>query len=164
MEPSMPRFSFALVVLVALTGQAWGGFQEGLAAFYRLDYQTALKEFERLAEEGDTDAQYQLAIMYYRGEGVPQDYGKARMWYRRAADRGDADAQLNLGLMYAQGVGVAQNFVEAFKWFELAVAYGPREDIRSKAFLNRENAASMMTKQQIERAERWARAWKPKHP
>lgn len=160
----MPRFSFALVVLVALTSPAWGGFQEGLAAFYRLDYQTALKEFERLAAEGDTDAQYQLGIMYYRGEGVLQDYDKARMWYRRAADRGDTDAQLNLGLMYAQGAGVAQSFVEAFKWFELAVLYGPREDIRSKAYVNRENAASRMTKKEIERAERWAREWKPKQP
>ncbi len=160
----MPRFSFALVVLVALTSQAWGGFQEGLAAFYRLDYQTALKEFERLAAEGDTDAQYQLGIMYYRGEGVLQDYDKARMWYRRAADRGDTDAQLNLGLMYAQGAGVAQSFVEAFKWFELAVVYGSREDIRSKAYVNRENAASRMTKKEIERAERWAREWKPKQP
>jgi hypothetical protein len=54
-------------------------------------------------------AQYNLAIVYYQGEGVQQDYKQAAAWYRKAADQGYAGAQHNLGLMYYQGEGVQQD-------------------------------------------------------
>src|ERR1035438_5254339 len=41
-------------------------------------------------------AQVHLGLMYYQGQGVPQDYKEAMRWYRLAADQGDADAQFNL--------------------------------------------------------------------
>ena len=31
-----------------------------------------------------------LGLMYSNGEGVPQDYVKAREWYLKAADKGNA--------------------------------------------------------------------------
>lgn len=34
-----------------------------------------------------------LSAIYYRGEGVDQDYTQALKWYRKAADQGDAFAQ-----------------------------------------------------------------------
>ena len=119
----MVRRLMLLVLLVGISGPARAGFEEGLAAFYNFDYTTALHEWIPLAEAGDSRAQYQLGLMYYRGEGLPQDYQKAALWYRRAAERGDVDAQLNLGLMYAQGLGLTQSFYEAFKWFEHQVHF-----------------------------------------
>jgi len=53
-----------VVVLVMLVGPARAGFDEGVAAYYRGDYETALKEFRPLAEQGDADAQYNLGVMY----------------------------------------------------------------------------------------------------
>ena len=47
--------------------------------------------------------------MYANGQGVPQDYGKARQWYEKAAAQGLAAAQGNLGVMYANGHGVPQD-------------------------------------------------------
>lgn len=158
----MVRRLMLLALLLGLSGPARAGFEEGLAAFYSFDYETALHEWIPLAEAGDSRAQYQLGIMYYRGEGLPQDYDKAALWYRRAADRGDADAQLNLGLMYALGLGLKQSFYEAFKWFELAVLNSPNSEFRDKAFYNRENAASMLERKDIEKAERWASRWTAK--
>jgi len=38
-------------------------------ALARGDYDTAAKEFERLAEQGDAKAQAHLGYMYYVGEG-----------------------------------------------------------------------------------------------
>lgn len=160
----MTRFLIAAMLLTILTGRAWAGFQEGLAAFYQLDYETALREWRPLAEQGDPNAQYQLGLMHFRGEGVPQDYRKALTWYRRAADQGDADAQLNLGLMYAEGYGVPQDFVQAHKWFNLAAAHSERANLRALAVRNRENAASMMTLEQISKAQKLAHKWKPKRP
>lgn len=39
------------------------------------------------AEPGDAEAQYNLALSYYEGEGGVADYPAAREWYERAADR-----------------------------------------------------------------------------
>ncbi len=39
--------------------------------------------FRRAAEGGDASAQYNLALMYERGEGVPQDYKEAAVGSRR---------------------------------------------------------------------------------
>ncbi len=55
------------------------GFQKGLDAYQRGDYETALRELEPLAEQGNPDAQYNLGWMYYQGEGTAQDYVYAHM-------------------------------------------------------------------------------------
>ena len=70
------------------------------------------------------NAQYNLGIMYYNGQGVPQDYAEAVKWYRLAADQGDAYAQYNLGVMYDNGEGVPQDYKEAVKWYRLAAEQG----------------------------------------
>jgi TPR repeat protein len=151
-----------LLLLTALAGPARAAFEDGLTAFYRFDYGAALDEWIPLAEGGDSRAQYQLGLMYYRGEGLPQDFARAALWYRRAAERGDVDAQLNLGLMHARGEGVRQSFFEAFKWFELAARNAPNAEFFDKAYYNRENAASMLDRKAIEKAERWAAGWRAK--
>ncbi len=91
---------------LGLTAPAWAGFDEGVAAFNRGDYATALREFRPLAEQGNARAQYNLGVMYENGRGVPQDYAKALQWYRKAAEQGVALAQNNLGVMYRKGRGV----------------------------------------------------------
>ncbi len=158
----MARRLMVLLLLAVFASPARATFEDGLAAFYDFDYAAALDEWIPLAEAGNSRAQYQLALMYYRGEGLPQDYEKAALWYRRAAERGDVDAQLNLGLMHARGLGVKQDFFEAFKWFELAAINAPNSEFYDKASFNRENAASMLDRKAIEKAERWAQEWRPK--
>jgi len=46
-------------------------FDEGLAAYNRDDYDTALQIWRRLAEKGDTRAQHKLGLMYAKGQGIP---------------------------------------------------------------------------------------------
>ena len=41
-----------------------------------------------------------LGVLYHNGQGVAQDYAKAREWYEKAAAKGDALAMTNLGLLY----------------------------------------------------------------
>jgi localization factor PodJL len=52
----------------------------------------ALGWFERAAEHGVRDSQYNLGIMYARGFGVPVDLAAAYKWFSVAAVGGDADA------------------------------------------------------------------------
>jgi len=92
----------------------------GLAAHHRGDYETALKEWHPLAEQGYASAQYNLGLMYGNGQGVPQDYKEAVKWWRLAADQDHAAAQYSLGLMYGNGQGVPQDYKEALKWYQLS--------------------------------------------
>ena len=84
-------------------------------------------EFEltmRLAEGGDTTAQWNLGVMYDTGVGVPQDYKEAVKWYTKAAEQGDVDAQNNLGAMFDNGEGVPKDLVQAYAWYDVANANG----------------------------------------
>ncbi|QCE32809.1 FRG domain-containing protein [Acetobacteraceae bacterium] len=82
------------------------------------------KEYLKLAETGDKEAQFNLGVMYYRGEGCEQDVSKAREYFQKAADQGDADAQCNLGIMYQNGDGGEQNFTKAREYFEKSADQG----------------------------------------
>jgi uncharacterized protein len=85
---------------------------------------TDFDETKAAAEQGDAVAQYNLGVMYEKGEGVPENDAEAVKWYRKAADQGNADAQLILGYMYEKGKGVPENDAEAVKWYRKAAEQG----------------------------------------
>ncbi len=58
------------------------------------DYSEAASWFIRAATVGLADSQYNLALLYERGLGVPQNERKAYFWYSVAARAGDKDAKL----------------------------------------------------------------------
>ena len=99
-------------------------YEQGLTAYKQSDYQTAFKLWLPLAEQGDATAQFNLGVMYNKGQGVKQDDVEAVKWYRKAAKQGEASAQFNLGSMYADGRGVKQDYVEAVKWYRKAAEQG----------------------------------------
>ena len=123
----------------------------------RQDDAEAVRWFRNVAVQGDADAQYNLGIMYRDGEGVPEDYAQAATWFRKAAVQGDARAQASLGIMYTIGSGVPQDYVLAHMWSNLAASQG-----NEGATSLRELVVSKMTPEQIAKAEKLAREWKPK--
>ena len=84
------------------------------------NYTETFKCLQKVAEQGNVDAQINLGLMYEYGQGVKQDYFKAFEWYQKAAEQGNALAQYNLGYMYANGQGVRQNYTKAKEYFGLA--------------------------------------------
>ena len=76
------------------------------------------------AAKGDPNAQYNMGVLYERGQIVKQDYKEAIKWYRKAADQDLAMAQFNLALMYDEGHGVKQDYKEAAKWYKKAAVQG----------------------------------------
>ena len=94
--------------------------EDGVAAYQRGDFASALRLFQRLAERGDASAQCNLGVMYEQGHGVVQNYREAMRWFRLAALQGDASAQSNVGVMYYKGQGIAQDYGEARKWYRMA--------------------------------------------
>ena len=76
------------------------------------------------AKKGYKEAQYNLGLMYYSGDGVQQDYKQAAHWYTEATYQGYAEAQYNLSNMYYYGKGVPQDDKKSYMWFNLAVHNG----------------------------------------
>ncbi|MCG3872898.1 sel1 repeat family protein [Psychrobacter sp. Ps7] len=57
----------------------------------------------RLANQGNASAQYNLAVMYYKGKGVQKNNAKAVEWFKQAAKQGHIKSQYNLEVMYSNG-------------------------------------------------------------
>ncbi len=149
----------ALAIMLALAVPANAGpIEDGYSAYERGNYATALKFWRPLAEQGDAGTQYNLGLMYRKGEGVKQDDAEAVKWYRLAAEQGFAHAQNSLGVGYGNGKGVPLDDVLAYMWFNLAAAQG-HENAQKK----RDIAAGLMTPDQMTEAQRMAREWMAKH-
>ena len=118
-------FLLSLTFLFLFSGSVYGDdFQDGMDAYKRKDYKEAFRLWKQLAEQGNVEAQYNLGVIYYHGQEVPQDYKEAVRWFRLSAEQGNADAQTDLGSMYANGTGVLQDYKEAVKWYRLAAEQG----------------------------------------
>ena len=148
----------AAVLLLWLTTPAWAGFDEGMAAYERGDFATALEQWQPLANQGDAGAQYSLGRLYAKGEGVPHDYGEAARWYGLAAEQGHGGAQFNLADLYKYGKGVPQGYVRAYMWWSVAASSGFEE-----ADLHRDIVSEWMPPADIAEAQRLARAWLEAH-
>jgi TPR repeat protein len=121
--------TISLVLAVAFTSMSGHGslaqdYEKGWAAFQEGDFETVLKEWRPLAEQGYANAQNNLGVMCDNGDGVPQDDSQAVDWYRKAAEQGYADAHLMLGLSYHYGDGVPQDSAQAVKWYRKAAEQG----------------------------------------
>lgn len=64
-------------------------FKKGVEAFKKKQYTFAREMYEVSASWAYKPAQYNLAVMYARGEGVPVDLPRAMAWMVLAAERGD---------------------------------------------------------------------------
>jgi TPR repeat protein len=120
MKTRLVSLAFAALLLSWSIVSFAGEFDDGLAAYNRGDYKTALALFTKAANKGDAAAQTGLGLMYSYGEGVPQDYNQAMLWFRKAADQGYAKAQYILGAAYNNGQGVPQDYNQAASWFRKA--------------------------------------------
>ena len=99
-------------------------YQLGRAYEKANNFEFAVPQYRKAADQGLSLAQHNLGNMYAKGQGVAQDYAQAVGWYRKAADQGLSLAQQSLGNMYAKGQGVAQDYVQAVGWYRKAADQG----------------------------------------
>src|SRR5271165_3899376 len=76
------------------------------------------------AEQGNVIAEYNLGMMYIKGEGVARDIVEGAKWLRKAAEQGNAAAQYDLGWVYHDGLGVKRDYVETREWWSKAAEQG----------------------------------------
>ena len=99
------------------------------------------------AESDHPEAPYNIGLIYYNGQGVPQDNRQALFWYRQAAEKNHLEAQFLLAAMYALGQGVPQDDMQAYVWGSLAAIGFP------DAAKIRDNAASKLDSASLEKAK-----------
>ena len=93
-----------------------------------MDYNTlSVKELEKLVDENDAEAIYQLAFRYDCGEdGLELSQEKAYELHKKGAELGHAPSQNDLALCYSEGLGVEQDDEKGFYWYEQAAKNGSK--------------------------------------
>jgi len=77
MKTKKLTFLLALTFLFLFSGSVFGDdLQDATFAYERKDYETAYKLILPLAEQEYAEAQYNLGIMYSKGQGVQQNFHK----------------------------------------------------------------------------------------
>lgn len=106
-------------------------FESGMESFKKGDYAKALQVFNRLAKDGNADAQLKLGLMYHYGLGVKEDDKVAYDWVRRSAEQANAEAQFQLGNMYVYGFGIPKTEqdpdLQGVQWYFKAALQGHAE-------------------------------------
>ncbi len=116
---------------ILLAGLLWlsqnllaADYEAGKQAFLQQDYARAIEILQPLAEEGNSQAQVTMGIIYDNGHGVGKNPEKAFEWYMMAAEQGFPIVQHQVAFKYLHGIGVAQDYEQAARWWELAANAG----------------------------------------
>ena len=87
--------------------------------------------FENAANLGMKEAQYTLALLYDRGEGVPQDKQKALNWGLLAAAQGDVNALYAAAVWLERGYSGKPEPHQALNLYEHAASQGHKNSMVS---------------------------------
>ena len=79
----------SVAALLGIAVPAWADMYSATTAYQKGDFTAAFKQFKELAELGKANAQYSIAVMYARGEGVAQSNVLAHAWASIAAQNGE---------------------------------------------------------------------------
>lgn len=82
-----------LCLAAAASSAAYADLVSAQRAFQKGDYEQAFNDYRDLAQLGQPQAQYNLAIMYAKGLGVRQSELNAYAWASLAADNGDPNGK-----------------------------------------------------------------------
>lgn len=116
---------FLLVVLLLLFGF-------GLSSNFQHSFTSLKKE----ARDGNSEANFKLGIIYFKGDQIKQDLVKAMKYFQRAAVSGHIKAKYNTGVIYANKNYQNFNYKKAFEVFsELSALNHPKSKYKLGIFL-----------------------------
>jgi len=79
--------SLSLIVCPCVLAASDTSYDIAQRAYNRSDFKEAETRFRKLANNGNPPAQYNMGVMYTRGEGLPQDLVQAYFWFSLAAGK-----------------------------------------------------------------------------
>jgi TPR repeat protein len=98
--------------------------KNGLRLASEKKFEEAAKQFKIAAELGHAEAQYQLGVLYFKGQGVIKDEKEAAQWYQKATAHDHPLATYYYGSCLLHGKGVAKNQDEGLKLYFKAADKG----------------------------------------
>ena len=107
--------------------QCDGGVCTNVGMVYDIteNYQQAILYFKKACDTFNVPKScFGLGFYYSEGQGVRQDFAKARHYYEKGCKLNDGAACNNLGVLYNKGKGVRQNNSTAKKYFGKACDLG----------------------------------------
>lgn len=144
-----------LAILLACLGatQAFADFNDGVFAYAKGEYDQAFNTMRSLAETSDHGlAQYYVAMMYLRGNGVEQSYEEAAKWFRKSAEQRVKQAQYRLAELYMKGRGVPKDYEYAYAWYRVGAEHEHRKSKDALAA-----AGANLSPAELEEAEKLSR-------
>jgi localization factor PodJL len=87
------------------------------------------------ATAGDAAAEFEIAMRFAEGHGVPPNNQEAALWLDRAAKQGLAPAQFRLGGFYEKGIGVKKDLATARDLYAAAASKGNGKAMHNLAVL-----------------------------
>ncbi len=84
----------------------------------------AVQLWDFAAKGGYATAQFNLGLLYYRGDGVAKSYPTAAAWFLKAAQGGSDDGEYAVAEMYRLGRGVPKDIKKAIFWFSQSARNG----------------------------------------
>jgi TPR repeat protein len=104
---------------------AWKLFNkgaEGLGVSQNRNF--AIQKYQKAADLGHGDSQYNVAQAYMFGNGVQKNYQKALFYFKASADNGDAESAFNVGILLSSGIDIEPNLPLALRYFKKANELG----------------------------------------
>ena len=126
----------------------------GMAAFETRQFARAAALLSPLADDGEPEAQYRMAIMAQNGLGMAAIPDLAFRYMLAAAEAGIDLAQHGLGFMYMEGECTEKDPAKAVHWFRKAAENGLAGSQTTLAMMYEEGRG---VPQDLEEANKWYR-------
>ncbi|MAA50667.1 MAG: hypothetical protein CMP83_10900, partial [Gammaproteobacteria bacterium] len=84
--------NFFIIFIFLFANNSFADFDKGLKEFNKGNYELALDIWKPLANEGVSNAQYNVGLMHHNGLGTKQDFKKAYKWLLKSSEQGNLNS------------------------------------------------------------------------
>lgn len=126
--------------------------QFDLSSYYPLGLGVAKNEsiavefIKKSANQGHSDAQDRLGVMYLEGRGIEQSFSNSMLWFQKAAENnGNSKSLCSIGDFHHHGLGVDTNPDLALEYYKKSAKLGNKVAIKNIYIISRDKikAASL---------------------
>ena len=117
-------FYLVLISIMSISTNVLADNDIGYKYYQKGNYEKALKIWTVEADKGNKEAFYNIALLYFFGNGVEKNLPLAFEYCQKAAFMGSPRAQNNLAFMYIKGLGVEKSYINSYAWATVAIKHG----------------------------------------